>query len=379
MRRALLCPGVSRRCPPSPPPSPPSSASAGSGCRAGRSARARSPPAAPSGCSTPSRASTRPRWAGTPRSRRASTSCRTSGTWRTRPARESLREVRFPHVTVAGPIRSYPGVVGSASPTTPAATSRWPRADTILLRDVLVPVSDTLSSRGGLSDLRFAGAYRFGDAWICRRRLPRHHRLQPAAVPPRPSRDTTYQAATETHRAVLRRASACRSAWSGISAPAFSVAASVRSDGKVNVDRDSARVSHGGPAVHVRARAAVARAAQAGARQRGASRQDLVGSQQRSPGPGRHRLGEHRRGLARRRSSRRTLAGRPGVRSGSAPATARCRSRLVEGEQPHELGVSLGTGRPLRPGARRHRPRPGARVAVGGRTTASGPSWSTSG
>ena len=35
--------------------------------------------------------------------------------------------------------------------------------DTVELRDVLVPVSDTLSSRGGLSDLRLAGAYKLWD------------------------------------------------------------------------------------------------------------------------------------------------------------------------------------------------------------------------
>ena len=79
---------------------------------------------------------------------------------------QSLRETRFPFVSVAGPIRRYPAVVGISFSNYTSRDFTLASADTILLRDVLVPVSDTLSSRGGLSDLRFAGAYRVGDAWI---------------------------------------------------------------------------------------------------------------------------------------------------------------------------------------------------------------------
>src|SRR3712207_8396856 len=38
-------------------------------------------------------------------------------------------------------------------------------ADTLAIRDVLVPVGDQLSSRGGISDLRFAGSYRVAEGW----------------------------------------------------------------------------------------------------------------------------------------------------------------------------------------------------------------------
>ena len=39
-------------------------------------------------------------------------------------------------------------------------------SDTLTIRDTPVPVSDTLQSRGGLSDLRAAGAYRLGNDWV---------------------------------------------------------------------------------------------------------------------------------------------------------------------------------------------------------------------
>src|SRR6185436_11525923 len=79
---------------------------------------------------------------------------------------ESLRETRFPFVSVAGPIRKSPGVVGISFSSYTSRDFTQATSDTILLRDALVPVNDTLSSRGGLSDLRFAGAYRLQDTWI---------------------------------------------------------------------------------------------------------------------------------------------------------------------------------------------------------------------
>ena len=59
-----------------------------------------------------------------------------------------------------------PGVVGLSFSNYTSRDFTLATADTIILRDVLVPVSDTLSSRGGLSDLRFAGAYRVQDTWV---------------------------------------------------------------------------------------------------------------------------------------------------------------------------------------------------------------------
>src|SRR6185436_17281200 len=79
---------------------------------------------------------------------------------------ESLRETRFPFVSVAGPIRKYPGVVGISFSSYTSRDFTQATSDTILLRDELVPVADTLSSRGGLSDLAFSAAYKVQDQWV---------------------------------------------------------------------------------------------------------------------------------------------------------------------------------------------------------------------
>ena len=153
---------------------------------------------------------------------------------------QSVRETRFPFMSIAGPIRRYPAVVGISFANYTSRDFTLASADTIALRDVLVPVSDTLASRGGLSDLRFAGAYRIHDAWVIggafhvitgSARLRFHRAFA----------DTTYEAAAQ--RSEL--------SYAGIGVdlgvirnfgPGFSVAATVRSDGHVNVDRDSTQV-----------------------------------------------------------------------------------------------------------------------------------------
>src|SRR6476469_2454303 len=152
----------------------------------------------------------------------------------------SVRETRFPFIAVAGPVKRYPAVLGISFANYTSRDFTLASADTLDLRGVLVPVRDTLSSRGGLSDLRFAGAYRIHDAWIIggafhvitgSSRLRFHRSFA----------DSTYEATTQ--RSEL--------SYTGIGGelgvirnfgPGFSVAATVRSDGHVNVDRDSARV-----------------------------------------------------------------------------------------------------------------------------------------
>ena len=53
---------------------------------------------------------------------------------------KSLRETRFPYVSVAGPIRKYPGVLGISFSSYASRDFTLATADTIVLRDVLVPV-----------------------------------------------------------------------------------------------------------------------------------------------------------------------------------------------------------------------------------------------
>jgi hypothetical protein len=153
---------------------------------------------------------------------------------------QSLRETRFPHLSVAGPIGSRPGVVGLSFSHYTSRDFTLASADTIPLRGVPVPVTDTFASRGGLSDLRAAGAYRFKDVWIVGGAF--HVITGSARLSSRRTfEDTTYQAA--------RQRSELSYTGIGVSlgvvrnfGKAFSVAATVRSDGHVNVDRDSSRV-----------------------------------------------------------------------------------------------------------------------------------------
>jgi hypothetical protein len=76
---------------------------------------------------------------------------------------ESLRDSRFPHVAFAGPVRTTPFTVGLSYSTYANRDFTLASVDTLDLRGVTVPVSDTLSSRGGLSELRLAGAYKAGQ------------------------------------------------------------------------------------------------------------------------------------------------------------------------------------------------------------------------
>ena len=152
----------------------------------------------------------------------------------------STRETRFPHLTVAGPARVLPAVLGLSYSMYTNRDFTLASVDTAVLRGTLVPVTDTLASRGGLSDLRLAGAYRLSDAWIVGAGfhvITGSNRLRAR----RTFSDTTYQVSTESTELSF--------AGVGLSlgvirnfGPRFSVAGSVRYDGKLNVDRDSTRI-----------------------------------------------------------------------------------------------------------------------------------------
>jgi hypothetical protein len=253
---------------------------------------------------------------------------------------ESLRETRFPFVSVGGPIRKYPGVVGISFSSYTSRDFTLATADTVSLRDALVPVNDTLSARGGLSDLRFAGAYRLHDTWIFggsfhvitgsdRLRLRRSFA------------DTSYQVATQSSEL----------SYAGIGVElgvirnfgsAFSVAATVRSDGHANVDRDSARVSTVdlpytfGLGLQWRPSPKLNLASQLVVKTWSGANSDLLAQ----GGTGANNTAEVSFGGEftpdPRRPTRRPL--RFGARYGSLPFS------VIEGEQPHEFGLSLGTG-----------------------------------
>jgi hypothetical protein len=252
----------------------------------------------------------------------------------------SIRETRFPYIAVAGPVKRFPAVLGMSFANYTSRDFTLASADTVDLRGVLVPVSDTLSSRGGLSDLRFAGAYRIHDTWIIggafhvitgSSRLRFHRSFA----------DSTYEATTQ--RSEL--------SYAGIGGelgvirnfgPGFGVAATVRSDGHANVDRDSARVSTTdlpysfGFGLRWRARPKLEVASQVLMKTWSGANSDLLTQ----GGIGSDNSYEVSFGAEYtpdlKRPSRRPI--RLGVRYGTLPFF------LEPGVQPSEFGISAGTG-----------------------------------
>jgi hypothetical protein len=253
---------------------------------------------------------------------------------------QSLRETRFPLVSVAGPVHRFPAVVGVSFSNYTSRDFTLASADTVDLRGVLVPVSDTLDSRGGLSDLRVAGAYRVDSSWVfggAFHVITGSDRLKSR----RTFADTTYQPA--------RDSSELSFAGVGVElgvvrnfGPNFSVAATVRSDGHVNVDRDSTRAGTVdlpytfGLGLRWRARPKLELAGQALMRTWSGANSDLLAQ----GGTGADNTLDLSFGGEftpdPRRPGRRPL--RFGAHYGRLPFA------LVPGEQPHEFGVSAGTG-----------------------------------
>jgi hypothetical protein len=154
---------------------------------------------------------------------------------------ESLRESRFPHIAFAGPIRRWPMVLSMSYSSYTNRDFTLATADTLPIREVLVPVSDTLSSRGGISDLRFAGSYRIASGWAVGAAF---HVLTGSS---RLAFDRTF--ADSSYAPVSQNSEL---SYAGLGASigtvrqltlALAVAALVRTDGSAGVDRDSTRVS----------------------------------------------------------------------------------------------------------------------------------------
>jgi hypothetical protein len=252
----------------------------------------------------------------------------------------SVRETRFPHLAVAGPIGRRPGVVGVSFSSYASRDFTLASADTLALRGVPVPVSDTFASRGGLSDLRAAGAYRLTDAWVVGGAF---HVITGCArlTSHRTFADTTYQAA--------RQQSELSYSGVGVSlglvrnfGQAFSVAATVRSDGHAIVDRDSTRVARVdlpftfGLGMRWRVRPALELAGLAVARTWSGANSDLLAQ----GGTGADNTSELAFGGEYTPDPKRP--GRRPIRFGARYATLPF--PLTPGEQPHEFAVSAGTG-----------------------------------
>jgi hypothetical protein len=154
-------------------------------------------------------------------------------------ASQSLRETRFPLVTVAGPTKRFPLVLGLSYSSYTDRDFTLATSDTLDLRGAPVAVFDTLSSRGGVSDLRIAGAYRFSHTTLGGgfHVLTGSDRLQSD----RTFQDSSYLPVTEKTELSYAGIGASLGVIHNLGA-GLAVAALVRSDGHVGVDQDSTRV-----------------------------------------------------------------------------------------------------------------------------------------
>jgi hypothetical protein len=153
----------------------------------------------------------------------------------------SVRESRFPQMAVGGVLRRYPLALGLGLSNYTSRDFTLATADTILLRDAPVPVNDTVTSRGGLSDLSIGGAYRVQEHWAVggsfhvltgSNRVSAHRSFGDTAFQPSSQNSEISFAGVGVELGTVRAFG-----------PQFAVAAVVRSDGRARVDRDSASVS----------------------------------------------------------------------------------------------------------------------------------------
>ncbi len=153
----------------------------------------------------------------------------------------STRDTRFPLLMILGPVRQTGSALGFSFSGYTDRDFTIISSGTLDLRGGPVGVTDSFSSRGGLSDLRAAGAYRIHDRWLLGAGfhvITGSNRVESR----RAFNDSTYLSSVQ--RAELSFAGF------GVSGgairqmgPRFAIAALVRSDGHVNVDRDSTRVA----------------------------------------------------------------------------------------------------------------------------------------
>jgi hypothetical protein len=252
----------------------------------------------------------------------------------------SVRGTRFPQVMVAGPIRTLPAAVGFSFSNYTTRDFTLATAGTIDLRGVPLNVSDTFSSRGGLNDFRIAGSYRLGDRWAVGAGfhiISGSNRLTSTRVFDDPSYLSSRQRSELSYTGVGASVGLTRQFG-----PSFALSAMVRSDGHLNVDRDSARSGtidlpySFGLGVRWRPMATLDIAGQTMVRTWSAANSDLL----QMGGLGAQNTIEVAAGAEYTSDPRRPYR-RP-LRLGAHYATLPF--SLVPGQQGHELGVSVGSG-----------------------------------
>jgi hypothetical protein len=252
----------------------------------------------------------------------------------------SLRDSRFPQLSVVGPIRETGAALGLSYSNYTSRDFTSVTGGTVDLRGVPVGVTDTFSSRGGLNDLRLAGAYRIHDRWMFGGGF---HVITGS------TRLVSSRVFSDQNFLSARQRSEISYAGVGISAgvvrqfgPRFAVAALVRSDGHANVDRDSTRLGTVdlpytfGAGIHWQPRPGLNLATQTLFRTWSGANSDLL----QQGGTGADNTFEVSLGAEyvsdARRPYRRPL--RLGARYGTLPFP------LAPGDQGHEFGVSAGSG-----------------------------------
>ncbi len=252
----------------------------------------------------------------------------------------SVRDTRFPQLTAAGPLGGLPAAVGLSFSNYTSRDFTLATAETIVLRGVPINVSDTFSSRGGLNDFRLAGAYRLGSRWAVGggfHIISGSNRLRSTRVFDSPDYLSSRQRSELSYAGVGVSIGVTRQFG-----PNFGVSAMARSDGHVNVDRDSARVGtvdlpySFGLGFRWRPAPQLDLAAQSLVRTWSGANSDLLAM----GGTGAHNTFEVAAGAEYtsdpRRPYRRPL--RFGARYATLPFP------LVPGQQGHEFGVSAGSG-----------------------------------
>lgn len=153
----------------------------------------------------------------------------------------SIRDTRFPQLMIVGPVRQSGAALGFSYSNYTDRDFTIATVDTINLRGVPVGVTDSFSSRGGLSDLRLAGAYRIRNRWMLGggfHVITGSNRLESRRSFDDPAFLSSRQMTEISYAGIGVSAGAIRQFGSR-----FAVAATARWDGHVNVDRDSARVA----------------------------------------------------------------------------------------------------------------------------------------
>jgi hypothetical protein len=153
----------------------------------------------------------------------------------------SLKDALFPLVMFAGPVTQTPFALAVSYSSYSSRDFTLATSDSLDIRGGLVPVFDTLSSRGGISDFRLAGSYRARPDWsvgggfhiLTGSNRVEFHRFydDPDYLPVSQQAELSFAGMGVSLGTIKRLGSR------------MSVAALVRSDGDVGVDLDSTRVN----------------------------------------------------------------------------------------------------------------------------------------